>query len=146
MIEGYLVTGLAPALHEAFSCLAAAGQLQAPPAYASVALAIPSSRDPAKRTAVGLLIPDRPCWPELVVTSYEKDRARVHACPPVLFGVDASGPPLQELTKFLDFLASSGRAATVRLDAATKAYVDAQAVDPMAPALVVRPFYAPRAA
>ena len=43
-------------------------------------------------------------------------------------------------------LFTSRRAAVVRLDAATKAYVPAQTVDATAPALVLRPFHAPRTA
>ena len=59
-----------------------------------------------------------------------------------IFGVAPEG--VAELEKFLGYLESSRRAAVVRLDAATKAYVPAQTVDATAPALVLRPFHAPR--
>ena len=140
-VESLLVEGIGPAMDEAFSVLMAAGVLQQQQ-FAPTVLSVPSSRDPNKRTPIASLTPDRPCWPELVVTAYEKDVTRVELCDAVIFGVAPEG--VAELEKFLGYLESSRRAAVVRLDAATKAYVPAQTVDATAPALVLRPFHAPR--
>ena len=140
-VESLLVEGIGPAMDEAFSVLMAAGVLQQQQ-FAPTVLSVPSSRDPNKRTPIASLTPDRPCWPELVVTAYEKDATRVDLCDAVIFGVAPEG--VAELEKFLGYLESSRRAAVVRLDAATKAYVPAQTVDATAPALVLRPFHAPR--
>ncbi len=142
-VESLLVEGIGPAMDEAFSVLMAAGVLQQQQ-FAPTVLSVPSSRDPNKRTPIASLSPDRPCWPELVVTAYEKDVTRVELCDAVIFGVAPEG--VAELEKFLGYLESSRRAAVVRLDAATKAYVPAQTVDATAPALVLRPFHAPRTA
>ena len=117
-VESLLVEGIGPAMDEAFSVLMAAGVLQQQQ-FAPTVLSVPSSRDPNKRTPIASLSPDRPCWPELVVTAYEKDVTRVELCDAVIFGVAPEG--VAELEKFLGYLESSRRAAVVRLDAATKA-------------------------
>jgi len=142
-VETLLVEGIGSAMDEAFSVLLAAGALPGPQ-FSPTVLSVPSSRDPNKRTAISSLSPDRPCWPKLVVTAYEKDDRRVKLCDAVVFGVAAEG--VAELEKFLGYLGSSRSAAVVRLDASTKAYVPAQTIDATAPALVLRPFHAPRAA
>ena len=102
-------------------------------------------------TTIALLLSEHPAYATAVVNAYEKSLDKLAALEPVPFAVasaasTADAPPLRELVNFLAYLSGQAKAAVLRLDDRTKAYIEpGQVVSDVDPVLYLRPFRAPRA-